>query len=140
MMRSELSGCSSRHGRVRAERTPAADQRRLRGARERHHRPQRPDPCVLLPLSMFSGAWVLIESMAVPTFDVEAGHVQTITSGTCRFFFQNNGPLPLEYCWLSLAQTASQAGNACFPPVQPMSSEGLCVSSDSSWEVGAAHS
>ncbi|KAI0819692.1 hypothetical protein BC628DRAFT_966382 [Trametes gibbosa] len=85
-------------------------------------------------------AITVLNGQILPTFDVEPNHVQTITSGTCRFFFQNNGPEPLEYCWLSLAQTASQAGNACFPPVQPMSSEGLCVSGDSSWEVGAAHS
>lgn len=35
------------------------------------------------------------------------------------------------------AQVASAAGNACFPPVQPMSSEGLCIdSADAEWQVG----
>ena len=33
---------------------------------------------------------------------MEPNHVQTITFGTCRFFFQNVGPQPLSYCWTSL--------------------------------------
>lgn len=41
---------------------------------------------------------------AAPTFDVQPDHAQTITFGTCRFFFQNVGPTPLEYCWLSLVR------------------------------------
>ncbi|KAL1942358.1 hypothetical protein VTO73DRAFT_6422 [Trametes versicolor] len=86
-------------------------------------------------------AITILNGQIAPTFDVEPDHAQTITFGTCRFFFQNVGPTPLEYCWLSLAQVASAAGNACFPPVQPMSSEGLCIdSADAEWQVGAAHS
>lgn len=82
----------------------------------------------------------ILNGQIAPTFDVLPNHAQTITFGTCRFFFQNVGTTPLEYCWLSLAQTASAAGNACFPPVQPMSSEGLCIADDAIWQVGAAHS
>ncbi|KAI0363701.1 hypothetical protein BV20DRAFT_93067 [Pilatotrama ljubarskyi] len=82
----------------------------------------------------------ILNGQIPPTFDVEPNHVQTITFGTCRFFFENVGPIPLEYCWLSLAQVASASGNACFPPVQPVMSEGLCIPSDALWEVGAAHS
>ncbi|KAI0665477.1 hypothetical protein C8Q78DRAFT_1083925 [Trametes maxima] len=83
---------------------------------------------------------VILQSDLPPTFDVLPGHVQTIEFGTCRFFFENVGPIPLEYCWRDLGQTASAAGNACFPPVQPVMSEGLCIPSSALWEVGAAHS
>ncbi|KAI0643210.1 hypothetical protein C8Q79DRAFT_928406 [Trametes meyenii] len=83
---------------------------------------------------------VILQSDLPPTFDVLPNHVQTIEFGTCRFFFENVGPIPLEYCWRDLGQTASAAGNACFPPVQPVMSEGLCIPSSALWEVGAAHS
>ncbi|KAI0739498.1 hypothetical protein C8Q80DRAFT_185413 [Daedaleopsis nitida] len=75
-----------------------------------------------------------------PEFTVEPNHVQTISFGTCRFFFENVSPEPLTFCWLSLAQTASAAGDACFPPNQPVLSEGLCIPASGLWEVGAAHS
>ncbi|OSD00333.1 hypothetical protein PYCCODRAFT_1426585 [Trametes coccinea BRFM310] len=82
----------------------------------------------------------ILNGQIPPTFTVEPDHVQTITFGTCRFFFENVGPEPLEYCWLSLAQTASASASACFPPTQPVMSEGLCIASDALWEVGVAHS
>ncbi|KAI0695660.1 hypothetical protein C8T65DRAFT_40778 [Cerioporus squamosus] len=75
-----------------------------------------------------------------PNFTVEPNHVQTISFGTCRFFFENVSPESLTYCWLSLAQVASAAGSTCLPPTQPVSSEGLCIPSDGLWEVGVAHS
>ncbi|TFK80953.1 hypothetical protein K466DRAFT_502984, partial [Polyporus arcularius HHB13444] len=71
-----------------------------------------------------------------PNFTVESNHVQTISFGTCRFFFENVSPQSLTYCWLSLAQVASAAGSTCLPPTQPISSEGLCIPSDGLWEVG----
>ncbi|KAI8995199.1 hypothetical protein BD414DRAFT_513030 [Trametes punicea] len=82
----------------------------------------------------------ILNGSVPPTFEVDPDHVQTISFGTCRFFFENVGSVPLEYCWLSLAQTASAAASACLPPVQPVMSEGLCIPSDASWEVGVAHS
>ncbi|KAI0776870.1 hypothetical protein BD413DRAFT_469227, partial [Trametes elegans] len=71
-----------------------------------------------------------------PTFIVAPNHVQSISSGTCRFFFENLGSKPLEFCWSSLAQTAQAAGNACLPPVKPTMTEGLCIAPNGSWEVG----
>lgn len=94
-----------------------------------------------------------------PDFTVESNHVQTISFGTCRFFFENVSPQPLTYCWLSLvrlhirlpllmlsryadlgvisqAQVASAAAAQCLPPNQPVLSEGLCIARDSTWEVG----
>ncbi|KAI0643209.1 hypothetical protein C8Q79DRAFT_165044 [Trametes meyenii] len=82
----------------------------------------------------------VLESQLPPTFDVAPNHVQTITFGTYRFFFENVGLTTLEYCWLDLAQVASASGNACFPPVQPTMSEGLCIPRDANWEAGVAHS
>ena len=72
------------------------------------------------------------------------------------FFFQNNGITDLEYCWADLVRrlpsgdltcrslmrhvfqgsTASAAGSACFPPVMPVKSEGLCTAADGTWAVG----
>ncbi|RDX44669.1 hypothetical protein OH76DRAFT_1359250, partial [Lentinus brumalis] len=81
-------------------------------------------------------AITILNGQIPPEFTVDANHVQTISFGTCRFFFENVGPQPLTYCWLSLAQTASAAASACLPPSQPVLSEGLCISSDETWEVG----
>ncbi|KAI0776867.1 hypothetical protein BD413DRAFT_490977 [Trametes elegans] len=101
-------------------------------------------------------AITILNGQIPPTFIVAPQHAQTITFGTCRFFFENAAaPGPLEYCWLSLyvrphprwvceavaeAQVASAAGTACFPPVQPITAEALCAPADGAWEVGAAHS
>ncbi|KAM5530449.1 hypothetical protein V8D89_015889 [Ganoderma adspersum] len=74
------------------------------------------------------------------TFEVAANHAQTLTFGTCRFFFENLSAKPVEYCWMSLAQVASAAAAACLPPVQPVQSEGLCLSPTAPWQVGVAHS
>ncbi|RPD58285.1 hypothetical protein L226DRAFT_614483 [Lentinus tigrinus ALCF2SS1-7] len=82
----------------------------------------------------------ILNGQIAPEFTVESNHVQTITFGTCRFFFENVSPEPLTYCWLSLAQVASAAASACLPPTQPVMSEGLCLPSDGTWEVGVAHS
>ncbi|KAI0328936.1 hypothetical protein GY45DRAFT_1346840 [Cubamyces sp. BRFM 1775] len=89
------------------------------------------DDCAALVNSV-----TILNGQIPPTFDVEPNHVQTISFGTCRFFFENVGPETLEYCWLALTQTASAAASACFPPEQPVMSEGLCIPSDALWEVG----
>ncbi|KAM5530450.1 hypothetical protein V8D89_015890 [Ganoderma adspersum] len=85
-------------------------------------------------------AITILNGSTPSTFLVEANHAQTLTFGTCRFFFENLSLNSVEYCWLSFAQVASAAGSACFPPVQPVNSEGLCLSPDALWQVGAAHS
>ena len=45
-----------------------------------------------------------------PDFTVDSNHVQTITFGTCRFFFENISPAPLTYCWLSLVRVPNLMG------------------------------
>ena len=42
--------------------------------------------------------------LPAPSFTVESKHVQTISFGSCRFFFENVGPTPLQYCWVSLVR------------------------------------
>ncbi|KAF8586621.1 hypothetical protein K439DRAFT_936946 [Ramaria rubella] len=75
-----------------------------------------------------------------PTFVVAPGHVETLTFGTCNLFFQNLGLTELIYCWSDLSTQAQADEAACFPPVHPPFSEGLCTSSDGTWAVGASHS
>ncbi|RPD72913.1 hypothetical protein L226DRAFT_141221 [Lentinus tigrinus ALCF2SS1-7] len=86
-----------------------------------------------------SNAITILNGQIPPEFTVDSKHVQTISFETCRFFFENVGPLPLTYCWVSLVQTASAAASACLPPTQPVLSEGLCIAGDGTWEVGVAH-
>ncbi|PIL32670.1 hypothetical protein GSI_05374 [Ganoderma sinense ZZ0214-1] len=81
-------------------------------------------------------AITILNGQISPDFTVDSNHVQTITFGTCRFFFENISPAPLTYCWLSLAQVASAAASQCLPPNQPVLTEGLCIARDSTWEVG----
>ncbi|EJF56964.1 hypothetical protein DICSQDRAFT_157655 [Dichomitus squalens LYAD-421 SS1] len=81
-------------------------------------------------------AITILNGSVCPTFTVDPNHVQTITFGTCRFFFENLGPDPLTYCWLDFVQIASAAASQCLPPTQPVLSEGLCIARDSTWEVG----
>ncbi|KAL0948481.1 hypothetical protein HGRIS_011050 [Hohenbuehelia grisea] len=73
------------------------------------------------------------------SFVLDPNHVETLTFGTCSYFFINTSPITLEYCWTDLSKTANAAGAACFPPAQPFTSEGLCTSFGL-WAVGAAHS
>ncbi|KAI0808079.1 hypothetical protein C8Q74DRAFT_111945 [Fomes fomentarius] len=80
---------------------------------------------------------ITILNGSVPAgFTVDPNHVQTLTFGTCRFFFQNFAANPLSYCWLSLAQQASAAGASCFP----QNTEGDCVATTGLWRAGAGHS
>lgn len=37
-----------------------------------------------------------------PTSIVQPGHIQQLTFGTCRFFFENLNTVPLEFCWQDL--------------------------------------
>ncbi|KAH9895796.1 hypothetical protein C8Q73DRAFT_451769 [Cubamyces lactineus] len=85
-------------------------------------------------------AVTILNGSVAPTFEVDSGHVQTLSFGTCRFFFENFSPFPMSNCWLSFVQIASAAASACLPPVQPVNSEGLCVASDGTWRIGVAHS
>ena len=36
---------------------------------------------------------------AAPTFEIAAGTVQLLTSGTCQFFIENIGQNDIEFCW-----------------------------------------
>ncbi|KIP01533.1 hypothetical protein PHLGIDRAFT_17135 [Phlebiopsis gigantea 11061_1 CR5-6] len=70
------------------------------------------------------------------TFNVAPNTIEQLTFGTCRFWFQNNSNATLTECWTALAQAASVAESACFPPVQPVQSVGLCTPADASWQIG----
>ncbi|KAL1942357.1 hypothetical protein VTO73DRAFT_6421 [Trametes versicolor] len=85
-------------------------------------------------------AITILNGSVSPTFGVAPGHAQTLTFGTCRFFFENDSPLPMSNCWLSFGQAASAAASACLPPVQPVNSEGICIARDATWRIGVAHS
>ncbi|KAF7416218.1 hypothetical protein PC9H_002483 [Pleurotus ostreatus] len=89
------------------------------------------------------------------SFVVAPQHVETLTSGTCAYFFINFNPVPasagdgtatggnegdIEACWSDLSTDSLAVRTSCFPPAQPFTSGGLCTSSDKSWAVGAAHS
>ncbi|KAI1787484.1 hypothetical protein LXA43DRAFT_707505 [Ganoderma leucocontextum] len=98
-----------------------------------------PLPPVAEDCAVIVDAITILNGSTPSTFLVEANHAQVLTFGTCSFFFENLSLEPVEYCWLSFAQVASAAGAACFPPVQPIHSEGLCLSPNGLWQVGAAH-
>ncbi|KAI0665479.1 hypothetical protein C8Q78DRAFT_1083927 [Trametes maxima] len=85
-------------------------------------------------------AITILNGSISPSFTVLPGHAQTLSFGTCRFFFENTALLELSNCWLSFAETASAAASACLPPVQPVNSEGICVALDAAWRIGVAHS
>ncbi|KAH9855824.1 hypothetical protein C2E23DRAFT_552183 [Lenzites betulinus] len=71
-----------------------------------------------------------------PLVDVESGHMFTASHGTCRFAFFNFAPTTLETCILSVIRSASAALSGCLETAQPvLISEGLCLASDSLWEV-----
>lgn len=96
-----------------------------------------------------------------PTSIVQPGHIQQLTFGTCRFFFENFNTVPLEFCWQDLVSfpshsrpqvlmnvtdvfgidaqgnNGSAAAAACFPPVQPVNSLAECVAPSLSWEIGS---
>ncbi|KAA1470997.1 hypothetical protein DENSPDRAFT_85298 [Dentipellis sp. KUC8613] len=82
----------------------------------------------------------IFQGNAAPTFTVDPLHITQLTFGTCRFFFENLGTVPLEYCWQDLANTGSLAATQCFPPNSPFSTLATCEAADSSWEVGVSHS
>ncbi|KAI0776866.1 hypothetical protein BD413DRAFT_231241 [Trametes elegans] len=87
-------------------------------------------------------AITILNGSISPSFDVAPEHMQTLAFGTCRFSFQNLSPLFMTECWSSFAQFGSSAASACFPPVQPVNSEGVCTSQGSSrvWRVVVTHS
>ncbi|KAI0819694.1 hypothetical protein BC628DRAFT_1423527 [Trametes gibbosa] len=84
-------------------------------------------------------AITILNGSVSPSFEVAPFHAQTLSFGTCRFFFENDSVFPTSQCWLSFGQTASAAASACLPPVQPVNSEGICVALDASWRIGVAH-
>lgn len=99
---------------------------------------------VLPPISddcaNIEAAITILQNEHSSTFTVDPNHLETLSFGTCSYFFENFGPKTLEYCWSDLSSQATAAGDACFPPNQPFSPEGLCTASDGTWAVGATHS
>ncbi|KAK0216509.1 hypothetical protein EDD85DRAFT_434241 [Armillaria nabsnona] len=82
----------------------------------------------------------MFSTNAANNFTVKADHTLTLTYESCNYFFTNSGAGDLEYCWSDFAYSSVLAGEACFPPVQPFSSEGLCTGLDGTWAAGASHS
>ncbi|OCH89943.1 hypothetical protein OBBRIDRAFT_835400 [Obba rivulosa] len=99
-----------------------------------------PLPPVSEDCAVIVDAITILNGSVSPTFTVDPNTMQQLTFGTCRFFFENVSPNTLEYCWSALSNVASAAETACFPPVQPVFSQGLCVPTDGRWEVGVGHS
>ncbi|KAI0321242.1 hypothetical protein OF83DRAFT_1168580 [Amylostereum chailletii] len=86
-------------------------------------------------------AIAIFEGNQIETFNVQPGHIQSLSYLTCSYSFTNLGALPLQYCWKDLSTTASAAGSVCFPPTQPTFSEGDCKALDQTgWIVSASHS
>ncbi|KAK0444996.1 uncharacterized protein EV420DRAFT_1648514 [Desarmillaria tabescens] len=82
----------------------------------------------------------IFSTNAPNNFTVKADHTLTLTYESCNYFFANSGTGDVEYCWSDFAYSSVLAGKACFPPVQPFSSEGLCTGLDGTWAAGASHS
>ncbi|KAK0200464.1 hypothetical protein DFS33DRAFT_1387668 [Desarmillaria ectypa] len=82
----------------------------------------------------------IFSANAPNNFTVKAEHTLTLTYESCNYFFANSGTRNLEYCWSDFVYSSVLAGKACFPPVQPFSSEGLCTGLDGTWAAGALRS
>ncbi|GJJ10681.1 hypothetical protein Clacol_004908 [Clathrus columnatus] len=70
-----------------------------------------------------------------PTFNLGGYGQQNLTFDTCTFFFTNNLPSEIEFDWSDFGNDANQAASACFPPVMPLHSEGLCSAINGEWSV-----
>ncbi|KAJ8508841.1 hypothetical protein ONZ45_g8903 [Pleurotus djamor] len=97
------------------------------------------DAGVLPPTSEDYIFWKIFKNQGPTSFVVSPFHMETLSFGSCSYFFMNTSDHDLESCWDDLANTGDAAGAACFPPHQPFTSEGLCSSSDGQWSIGAAH-
>lgn len=98
---------------------------------------------ILPPISedcaMIEKAIVVMTANLPNTFVVDPLHIETLTFGTCSYFFTNlHSKTQMEYCWNALSATGKAAGANCFPPKQPFFPEGNCKAAN--WAVGAAHS
>ncbi|VDB91717.1 unnamed protein product [Peniophora sp. CBMAI 1063] len=82
----------------------------------------------------------IFQGQSSSTFTVQPFHIQQLTFGTCRMFFENLSPVPEQACWSDLAKDASVAGASCLPPTQPVFSEGDCNALDRTWLIGISHS
>ncbi|KAL0952435.1 hypothetical protein HGRIS_006707 [Hohenbuehelia grisea] len=88
---------------------------------------------------MIKNAITIFQQHSPPSFVVSPSGNKTLSFKTCQFSFVNTGTSDLEYCYTDLSATAGRAGSACFPPVMPLHSEGLCTAADRSFNVIAAH-
>ncbi|KAI0067526.1 hypothetical protein BV25DRAFT_1819855 [Artomyces pyxidatus] len=99
-----------------------------------------PLPPITEDCAMIVDATQVFASTLPPTFIMQPGQTESLSYGTCEYYFTNNGTVPLEGCWTSFMQQASAAGTICFPPTQPINSLGACKAPDGTWELGAEHS
>ncbi|GJJ15088.1 hypothetical protein Clacol_009363 [Clathrus columnatus] len=100
-------------------------------------------PPIQADCDTIANSFIILESeVNSPFFEVASGTQQTISFGTCSFFFQNLTPGTLAECWTDLGTNGEAAAAACFPPNQPFFPEGLCASADPdlTWNVGVSHS
>ncbi|KAF4588828.1 hypothetical protein EYR40_010383 [Pleurotus pulmonarius] len=74
-----------------------------------------------------------------PSFGLQPGESKSLTFKTCTFTTINNGPSSVTQCWVDMGNAATRAGSACYPPVMPLHSMGLCTAPDGSWAVTTSH-
>ncbi|KAF7420869.1 hypothetical protein PC9H_011387 [Pleurotus ostreatus] len=74
-----------------------------------------------------------------PSFGLQPGESKSLTFNTCTFSTINNGPSSVTQCWVDMGNAATRAGSACYPPVMPLHSVGLCTAPDGSWAVTTSH-
>ncbi|KAI0031085.1 hypothetical protein K488DRAFT_87145 [Vararia minispora EC-137] len=87
--------------------------------------------------AVINNAVEIFSGKSSATFTVSPNHVQTLTFGTCAYFFQNLDSVPLTYCWSDLATNANASAATCFPPSSPPSSDATCGDAVAGqWVVG----
>ncbi|TFK97163.1 hypothetical protein BDV98DRAFT_575006 [Pterulicium gracile] len=74
------------------------------------------------------------------TFSVAPKSLKSLTHGTCTFFLSNLSDNTLTACWADLSVQGSRSGSACFPPVMPLRSQGVCTAVNGVFKIGAGHS
>ncbi|KAI0638123.1 hypothetical protein C8Q77DRAFT_411649 [Trametes polyzona] len=75
----------------------------------------------------------IISGSISQTFDLEPGHVQSLSFQTCSISFFNGLASNMTNCWLTFAQTALGVGQTC---ELPANAAGSCFPPDgASWEL-----
>ena len=52
----------------------------------------------------------IFQGSTSPSFEVAPFHIQQLTFGTCRMFFENLSPVPETACWADLVSLALSLG------------------------------